>query len=313
MIIVLGPDHSGKSTLAKHLAKLKSQDVIPHHTMNTKYEEYLHPLVSLSWTNTVIDRFMICEIPYHRVMDRKFGYTMKQFHNILLLALMQNPVIILTTHRPEKHDYKDEYLPFHKWNECLEIYSTWLKSNEIPYFVYDYEKVRDPEIYVQLEAVQTAKTAWWQPMWREGYGAIGGINPDILLVAERLGPNNVNNIPFETGPTGYMLSDTLTHTGVPLGSVAVTNIVKAPRGDGRKPNKKDLELLAIEIESLKPKGVVFIGSTSLNAGQQVARQLDVRYTHITHYGAYRHRGVSDMSEHNAEMARIFKIIREGQA
>lgn len=312
MIIVLGPDHSGKSTLVKKLAALKGQDGYPHHSMNTKYEEYLQPLASLSWTNTVMDRHMICEIPYHKVMDRPFGYTTKQFHNIMLLTLMQNPVVILTTHKPtrEVYDHENQYLPFDLWQQCMDEYVSWLKANEIMFFVFDYEKVKDPSFYLKVEATQNKATEWWQPLWQAGYGPIGGWDPDILLVAERLGPSNVNNLPFETGPTGHMLTDTFTFTRVPLSAIAITNIVKAPRGDGRKANKKDLELLELEIDNLRPKGIVFIGSVALNAGQSVARNLNVRYTHVTHYGAYHRQRVSDMSPFNAEMAHIFKTFRE---
>ena len=132
-------------------------------------------------------------------------------------------------------------------------------------------------------------------MWKSGYGFIGSHNPKYLLVAERIGPNNMNNLPFETGPTGRMLSDMLERTETPLGDFAVTNMVKSFKRDTRPPNEQDESLLFVELDYLKPKVVVFMGSPAKQHGVKVAKDLGIKAVGMTHFGYYSHRGISDIS------------------
>lgn len=144
-------------------------------------------------------------------------------------------------------------------------------------------------------------------MWREGYGCIGSPYPKVLLVAERLGPNNMNNLPFETGPTGKMLSDMLAETGTPLNKFAVTNLVKSYRRDPRMPNKEDFDLLRTELENLQPEKVVFMGSIA-KLGCVVANKLGIECQNITHLGYYHHKHITDMTQYHEEWKDIIGII-----
>jgi len=126
-------------------------------------------------------------------------------------------------------------------------------------------------------------------MWKSGWGCVGSPLPKILLVAERIGPNNTHNIPFETGPTGLMLSDLLRKAGTPLGKFAVTNLVKSWRRDPREPNDEDMRLLGIELDHLKPEKVVFMGSVA-KKGYKEAKKRGIPCSEMTHFGYYSHRG-----------------------
>ncbi len=305
MIIILGPDHSGKTTLAKELG-------LPyyHFDKDSTYEDYLKPLCELKLFDAVLDRHIICEYPYTTTMGRKFAFTMKQWHNIILLTLAQNPVVILCTHKPAPSEYpRDQYMPYDKWDECLRLYKEFLTTHHIRYTTYNYVMRHPASVgnLIMLESMYKNEMLWWQPMWEAGYGFIGSVSPKVLLVAERIGPNNMNNLPFETGPTGKMLTNMLTTTGTPLGKFAVTNMVKSFRRDTRPPNEADQNLLHIELEHLKPEKVVFMGAVA-KYGIKVAKELNIPHVEIPHLGSLHHKGVTDMSGYHAQWRKIMGMV-----
>lgn len=291
MIILVGPDGAGKTILAKRLG-------MPyyHFTKDSTYMEFLKPLVTLEATSAVLDRHAICEYAYHLAMNRTFKFTLKEWHNLMLLTLIQNPLVILCTHKPEAKDYPaDQYLPYDKWDLCLGLYKAFFKLNHISYMEYDYDGPVTPKALQLLHEKRVKSTEWWRTMWKAGYGCIGSPHPKVLLVAERLGPNNVNDLPFETGPTGYMLSQMLQATKTPLGDFAVTNMVKSFRKDPRPPDGRDSELLKLEIEQLQPETVVFMG-TPARYGIRVAKGCGVLCETMVHFGVYNYRKDKNVEE-----------------
>jgi len=302
MIILIGPDHTGKSRLAASL-----ELPMYHFTKDSTYEDYLKPLVSLELRNAVCDRYIFCEYPYHLVMHREFKHTMKQWHNIILLTLIQKPLVVLCMNKPPEHKYDDDqYMPYDRWDQCLALYRLFLNTHHIPWIEYDYMAPVKPEVLLSIHRKYIIETDWWAEMWRTGYGCIGSVSPKVLLVAERLGPNNANNIPFETGPTGYMLTDMIANTSTPLNKVAITNLVKSFRRDTRPPDVQDLELLSFEIARLKPKKVVFMG-TPARRGIKVAEELGVEHEEIVHLGYYNHKRIKDMSVYHNDWKQIMGI------
>lgn len=291
MIILLGPDGSGKSTLAKKLG-LTSY----HFTKDSTYEDYLKPLCALEMTDAVLDRHIICEYPYSQVMHRQPQYNMKQWHNVILLTLIQNPLILLCTHKPNQRDYKKEqYLPYDQWDRCLTLYRYFLDSHSIRYVDYDYYGPITVGTIELMHERHKNKMVWWRKMWRDNIGCIGSVYPKVLLVAERIGPNNVNNLPFETGPTGRMITELISMTGTPLGKIAITNMVKSFRRDTRNPTKNDIEFLGTELEYLKPEKVVFMGATA-RIGIKITKDMGIKHHEIAHLGYYSHRGITEMSK-----------------
>ncbi|GAH09133.1 unnamed protein product, partial [marine sediment metagenome] len=148
----------------------------------------------------------------------------------IVYVLIQNPVIILCTHKPPQAEYdKYQYLPYDKWDECLDLYKQFLNTHQIGYLEYNHAAPIPLSVIELLEKKNRERMEWWKPMWNGGWGCVGSVYPKILLVAERQGPNNMNSIPFETGPTGHMLTNLLLETKMPLGKFAITNLVKSHR------------------------------------------------------------------------------------
>jgi len=117
-------------------------------------------------------------------------------------------------------------------------------------------------------------------------------------VAERLGPNNLNNIPFETGPTGYMLTDVLIRADIPWYDVAITNLVKDERRATRLPNKQDMSLLELELSHLKPKKVILMGSVADTVHKHI-QGLGYEVLHIPHLGHLRYSGITDLGPYSS--------------
>ncbi len=305
MIIILGPDHSGKTTLAKKLN-------MPYYHFNkdSTYKDYLKPLCDLSLFDAVLDRHIICEYPYSLAMKREFAFSMKQWHNIILLTLAQNPLVVLCTRKPPENEYSvEQYLPYSEWDECLRLYRKFLSTHCIQHIEYDYLSRTEAfaKNLIPMEAAHRDIVSWWPQAWKSDFGFIGSIRPKVLLVAERIGPNNMNSLPFETGPTGKMLTDMLVATGTPLGKFAVTNMVKSFRRDPRPPNEADQDLLRIELMHLKPEKIVFMGAVA-KYGITVAKELNIPHVEIPHLGSLHHKGVTDMSGYHAQWRKIMDMI-----
>jgi len=305
MIIILGPDHTGKTRLAEKLG-------LPyyHFDKSSNYTDYLKPLVNLDLFNAVLDRHAICEYPYSLCMGRGFKFSYKEWHNIMLLTLIQNPLVVLCTHKPTRAEYgSDQYLPYDKWDQCLQLYRVFLSTHLIPCAEYDYSICTQASIdcFLILEKKWREKMAWWAEMWAGGFGCVGSVAPKVLLVAERIGPNNINNLPFETGPTGQMLTDMLVDTKTPLNKVAITNMVKSFRRDTRPPNDEDLVLLRYEIEGLRPEKVVFMGSVA-KYGLRLTKEMGIPSESIVHLGYFNYKKIKDMSRYHAEWRDIMEIV-----
>lgn len=309
MIILIGPDSSGKTTLAKQLEE-RGLDYL-HFTRDSNYSDYIEPLCKLEMSNAVLDRHgALCEHPYSVCMGRPFKFNLKHWHNLLTMTLIQNPVIVLCTHKPSPTSYPaKQYLPYELWDRCLFLYKELLTTHYIPFTEFDYAATSPKylDFLLQIHSRFNAQMDWWREHWVAGYGCAGSPNPQFLLVAERIGPNNVHNIPFETGPTGAMLSNMLAATGTPIGKFTVTNMIKSFRRDTRQVNARDVELLEEEISHLKPKKVIFMGSPA-RRGIPVAKALGCEVGTIVHLGSLNYAGIKDMSGYYREWAKMIGLL-----
>lgn len=309
MIILIGPDASGKTTLAKRLEERGLKYY--HFTKDSNYQDYIKPLCKLEMTNAVLDRHgVFCEYSYSVCMNRSFKFNIKQLHNLLMMTLIQDPVIVLCVHKPLQFSYSlNQYLPYELWDKCLALYREFLNTHRIMHTEYDYAMASPnyPDFLLGIHSNLNSRMAWWRQHWTAGYGCAGSSNPQFLLVAERIGPNNLHSIPFETGPTGAMLSNMLSATGTPLGTLAITNMVKSFRRDDRQVNARDVELLEEEITHLKPKKVIFMGSVA-KRGIAVAKAHGCEVGTLVHLGSLNYAGIKDMTGYNNEWRKLINLV-----
>lgn len=310
MIIIEGPDHTGKSTLAKKLLELNTSLSYYHFTQHSKYTDYIEDLASLKMLSAVLDRHIISEIPYSEVMNRKAQYSVKEYHNVIMMSLALNPLIIYGCSHPKEEEYAaDQYMPYSEWSLCHTKYLYYLRSQSIDFMEYDYRSSQGQgddfaKNILKLHKLSLKSIEWAIPMWQNGMGYTGSSHPDVLVVAERIGPSNSHNIPFEQGPTGFMISEVIHDTNTPLGKIAITNLVKIPSTISRtsaeydrQPNESDLQLFEVELQHLNPKLVLFMGSISRKAGMAVCDKLSVKHESIIHLGALNHQGIKDLANY----------------
>lgn len=243
-------------------------------------------------------------------MTRKEQFTLKDFHNLFLLTMSQAPVIVLATRKLTP--YADTYLPEAKWAGCLQAYYRFFAKHQVRFYEYDCT-LDDPFQFLDAEKEHLQQTSWWVPMWQAGNAANGNtLNPTLLICAQNLGPNNVNNIVFEGGPTGILMSEFLEVCQLPLGQIAITNLVKAPRQVTRPVEPYDLELFSVELTHMKPKAVLLMGAVAKGAGSLVSKH-NIPYAHVPHLGYYHRKGIRDMTRYYNEWKTVIdSLLNQGK-
>jgi len=283
MIILLGPDHSGKSTFAKSLQNYGYG--LFHPNQYTEYEDYINFLTGIvpaSSTSFVCDRFWFCELPYSRVVRQtEHRFSLKQFHNLLWLTLAYSPIVILFTKKGPNYLSREQLSTEEQFEPLLTYYRGALSKIGIEYLEYDWENPSfDLSDIVMQEAEESRKNSWWGRMLESGYAGIGNSkNPSSILLAEELSLNNKNLLPFEAGPSGYFLSEVIKDTNLPrLTDFFITNWKKT------KNPMEDTRLFVVEMEELKPKSVLLLGRTA-EAAIPTLEMLDIPYKTIMHPAA----------------------------
>ena len=140
------------------------------------------------------------------------------------------------------------------------------------------------------QAKEDARVCQACDLWRSGTQTVfgeGSPDAEVMLVGEQPGDReDLSGRPF-VGPAGKLLDRALSEAGIDRRGVYVTNVVKHFKWEARgkrrihkKPNSEEIAAcrrwLDIEIDEVKPRVVVCLGSTAAQAllgGQfRVSRQ-----------------------------------------
>ena len=162
MIILLGPDNTGKSTLASELNS-SSGSKIHHCNTDTVYSEYIAMLSDPIVQDTVFDRWFFCDIPYATVVRKeqqsKFSYQEVQIMN--KFTSMYKPLILLCTNQAENFTEREQLSTQDQHVALLLDYRRILCILQQPYTVYDWEKpFATPEKLFDMSANQPYKPGW---------------------------------------------------------------------------------------------------------------------------------------------------------
>jgi hypothetical protein len=161
MIILLGPDNTGKSTLASELNS-SSGSKIHHCNTDTIYSEYIAMLSDPIVQDTVFDRWFFCDIPYATVVRKeqqsKFSYQEVQIMN--KFTSMYKPLILLCTNQAENFTEREQLSTQDQHAALLLDYRRVLCILQQPYTVYDWENpFATPEKLLDM-AANSYKPGW---------------------------------------------------------------------------------------------------------------------------------------------------------
>ncbi len=163
MIILLGPDNTGKSTLAKQLKESGNGLMSLHCNTDTGFDNYY------SWLSnpqdlinrTVFDRWFFCDIPYAKIVrgEKKSKYTYQQIHILNTLTKMFKPLIILCTNQADNFDEREQLSTSDQHDALLLDYKRMLCVLQQPYTVYDW---KNPQVTIdEIVARHTAELPLW--------------------------------------------------------------------------------------------------------------------------------------------------------
>lgn len=142
MIILVGPDNTGKSTLAKQLVESDSVATSIHCTQHTGFSEYYSWLSNPTLLNlTVFDRWFFCDIPYAKVVreEEKSKYSYQEIHILNTLTKMYKPLIILCTNQTTNFNDREQLSTIDQHDALLLEYKRMLTVLQQPYTVFDWE------------------------------------------------------------------------------------------------------------------------------------------------------------------------------
>lgn len=297
MIVVEGCDGTGKTTLAKILATCGGFKYF-HFVAEHDYLDFLNPLASLGLYSSVADRIFLSERPYAKTLNRKFKYNPTQWRNLVHCMLAQSPVILWLTYNfgtkrevlktPEMaalcHAFYLDLWAELGFVECRDYYKVDLSNTDV-----DLIDFVVPLILNQ-EASNGRTNSWWLELHRRKCAPTGQLcSPQVLIIADRLGPSNIHELPFEAGPTARLMDEALTFAQLPLGEVCITNVIKDRRGATRGVNKEDLGLFEEELTHIQPKRVVVMGRVASDS-TIVLKRMGIPYAEVPHLGYLHRRG-----------------------
>ncbi len=144
MIIIDGPDGSGKSTLVEYIKKNSSiQLVKPFYPKQNQLSYYLHS--PAHYAPFYLERYYTSELVYPQFKEGRDQ--MQPWHQYLIEAgLMPFAPVILYV-RPEKetileniHVRGDDYIKLEEIDQMLYFYDNVMENTYVPVFTYDYKQ-----------------------------------------------------------------------------------------------------------------------------------------------------------------------------
>lgn len=158
LIIIEGPDRTGKTTLAKHLIDVFSLQYIHCSKPETDnpYNEYIELIDSIKLP-TVIDRVYFSEYVYGKLWRGKCGFTEKQFYD-LDLKYMEKFDFVCVIHadapveviKQRCLDVGEDLLKFDEIEKCKYLFDDIIQKTKIPVLKYDSSYMSPEDISTSL-------------------------------------------------------------------------------------------------------------------------------------------------------------------
>lgn len=233
LIIIEGPDKTGKTTLAKAIATRLGFDY-KHFSApkGSPADEYIDFLLSLK-RDTVCDRFHLGELVYGPMLRGKVGITPLELVTIERVLRLKQTVLI---HAVTSMKIANERLAHSNEHEVVNVAENLLaedrftqvisKSNAGPIIKYDGSSMDN--LYKIINDLAKIQRSLAGPAKYAGIGTITGAK--LVFVGEQVNKNVTwRNLPFDKGLSSQFLLDTFITAGVPEKAVYICNANRLTR------------------------------------------------------------------------------------
>lgn len=282
MIVVEGPDNSGKSTLVKTLVE-RGYPLIKRERFKPGNEEtiglsYLKALIPkdgdrLEHSHGVLDRLLASEIIYGQMFRGRSRVTGGEHLAIINMLIAYNASIIFC-------DPGDAIIK-ETWHEREQLYDDALAIAKS--YRSSMSRIFHPMLVIEYNWKKHAKNAkTFRPAetrdrdlewWSANPHGCGTLTPRVLMVGESPSPRMKTSVPFSNGPAGDFLAWSIQEAekmmSKPLiGRYYVTN--------AQKGTERDASLLREEIRFLEPQVVLALG----NEAEELVKSVCKKKPHV---------------------------------
>lgn len=272
MIILEGPDCSGKTTLANVLYSKIAQCRLTHYSSHDFPKMLRHAVMSFNGMSDISDRFHLSHIPY----DRYYRKTEPEILTVRMLdrvLLANNSLVILCI--PPWEVVRDQWMA-RRDQELIKDMATmrniydWYSDYEpvLPHIRYDYTEMCTSKLYKEITLTRSYNINRSTPNMGAGNSAPG----NILLVGERCSSEAQLTIPFiGQNNSGSWLTEQLEAADICESELYWINVHK-PDGSSNLKNVQEV------ITQQLPSVICSLGGIA----SQVLESLDVNFEPFAH-------------------------------
>lgn len=284
MIIVCGPDNSGKTTLVDGICKtfpLLKRFKSPG--PSASYDWWMEMLTQDPETLalSIFDRFLFSEYVYGPLCRDQIRLTDHQREVVESQLLTAEPLIVLCELIPQKPLFDERPQEF-GWDVQLmanKIYPDifedhWRVWGYDANLGHDYTHAIDRVVEPYLKMM----SEWYQRRTILDHGRGNITDPTWMFVGQQLANHNKWRVPFERSRSAQVLHHAIRMLKIPFEEIWFTNAYKSDEGLTTR-NIADLRL---ELEYLKPTFVVAVGSKAAGLLNVLGREF-VQVTHPAYY------------------------------
>lgn len=260
MLIIEGPDNSGKTTLAKQIAAFYDTEYVASIGPRADYDWWITQLKlpPAQLISQVRDRFFFSELVYGPLLRGKLRVNQQQIEVVQSMIQATDPLIITCEFVPDQMQF-DSREQLTTFGNQIEINENFHALNFSNYWHIHYDW-RDP---VSVVTTLAAIDQWWmsrdlavsrRQVLSRGRGPLC---PHYMIVGIDLADNNTHKIPFEQSKSAHLVHEFLRDVGVDPVMCYFTNGEK--KGSGL--SQDNLQYLLKEFEVCRPRMVIGLGKT----------------------------------------------------
>lgn len=266
MIIVEGPDNSGKTTLVDFICRMfpgltRTKSPGPVVDYDWWMRQLTQPPEVLS--TSIFDRFYFSELVYGPICRNKIRLTPLQREVVESLLVTADPIIFRCELIDHEEAFNNRPQKF-TWEIQHEVNQAYGGVFEPHWHTIDYSvpKADTPDSMLRYVAPYlNYMTEWYGNRMIANHGRGSMEHPDLMVVGEKLAKDNQWRTPFERSRSAQILHHALRTYGVRFHKIWFTNAYKSRGGLCNR----NLRAMERELDLVQPLRVLAVGSKA--AGQ----------------------------------------------